>query len=350
MKYDLIPAGGHFYRANLHTHTTVSDGRYTPAEIKELYKSHGYSVVAFTDHDVMVPHPDLNDEDFLALTSYEVYTNSDHIEGSFLPVQTYHLNFYAKNPAETRYPCPNPAYCFGNAPGYVQEYYKGDYVRRYSVECQNEMIAEARRLGYLVSYNHPDWSLQHYPDYAGLEGVTALEVYNTGCVVEGYVLDAGDHVLDDFLNLGKRVYPIATDDCHGDHDLFGGWVRFKAPELSYDAIMTAYERGDFYASWGPEIETLTLEDGILHLTCAPSPKGDPVVRVDVHTGLRWARCRARTTADEGGLTEATFDMRDYFREARRVGHEHRAYFRLVLTDERGNRALSRGYFMDEFKE
>ncbi len=338
MTYSLLPSSGRFYKANLHTHTTVSDGRFSPAEIKEHYKASGYSVVAFTDHDVMVDHSELNDEDFLALTAYEVETNAPTGSGSFLEVQTYHLNFYAKNPHERVYPCPNPAYCFANSPSHVQDYYTGDYTRRYSVEGQNEMIAEARRLGYLVSYNHPDWSLQHYPDYAGLEGVTALEVYNTGCVVDGYVLDAGDHVLDDFLALGKRVYPIATDDNHGPHDMCGGWVQFKAPELSYDAIMTAYERGDFYASWGPEIHALTLTDGVLRL------ESSEVATVYLHTGLRYARCRH----EAGGFTAAKFDIGDYIAEARRIGHAEDAYFRLVLVDKAGNRALTRGYFLNEF--
>ncbi len=346
MKQNLLPATGHFYRANLHTHTTVSDGRHTPEEIKKLFMDKGYSVVAFTDHNVMVPHNELSDEHFLALTSYEIDTNGEAAGGMGIGIPTYHLNFYAKNPEETVYPCPNPAYCFANSGKYAAEqaHYTGDYVRRYSVEGQNEMIAEARRLGYLISYNHPDWSLQHYPDYAGLEGVTAVEVYNTGCVVEGYMLDAGDHVLDELLSLGKRVYPVATDDCHGDHDMFGGWVRFKAPALSYDAIMTAYEKGDFYASWGPEIESLTLEDGILRVTCSPGPKGDAVVQVEVHTGLRYCR----RVADECGLAAAEFDIRDYMGEVRRTGYESRAYIRLVLTDARGNRALTRGYFIDEF--
>ena len=39
----------------------------------------------------------------------------------------------------------------------VQDYYKGDYKRVYSVEGQNEMITEARAHGFLVNYNHPDW-------------------------------------------------------------------------------------------------------------------------------------------------------------------------------------------------
>lgn len=344
MTIHLLPKEGRFYKANLHTHTQVSDGCHTPEEIKAIYQAHGYSVVAFTDHDVMVSHQDLTDENFLALTAYEVYTNAPTPSGSFLDVPTYHLNFYAATPDETRYPCPNPGYCFGNAPGWVQDGYKGDYVRRYSVEGQNEMIAEANRLGYLVSYNYPDWSLQHYPDYAGLEGLHAVEVYNTGCVVDGCVLDAGDHVLDDFLNLGKRVFPIATDDNHGDHDTCGGWVRFKAPALTYPDILKAYRQGDFYASWGPDIESLTLEDGILHLTCTP------VVRVEIHTGLRWTR---RLTAP-GGTSEPAgefvCDLTEYIRETRRIGHGDTAYFRLVLTDIHGNRAMTRGYFLDELPE
>lgn len=37
--------------ADLHTHTTASDGQYTPAELAELAKARGLSVLAVTDHD-----------------------------------------------------------------------------------------------------------------------------------------------------------------------------------------------------------------------------------------------------------------------------------------------------------
>ena len=47
----------------MHIHTTVSDGKATPEEAKEAYKSRGYSIVAYTDHNVMVPHNELADED-----------------------------------------------------------------------------------------------------------------------------------------------------------------------------------------------------------------------------------------------------------------------------------------------
>ena len=43
MKKYLLPEKGTFYKANLHTHTTVTDGKFSPEEIKEIYKAHGYS-------------------------------------------------------------------------------------------------------------------------------------------------------------------------------------------------------------------------------------------------------------------------------------------------------------------
>ena len=46
MKKYLLPEKGQFYKANLHCHSTVSDGHLTPEEIKKHYMAHGYSVVA----------------------------------------------------------------------------------------------------------------------------------------------------------------------------------------------------------------------------------------------------------------------------------------------------------------
>jgi hypothetical protein len=39
--------------ADLHTHTTASDGQYTPAQLVRLAKDHGLSVLAVTDHDTI---------------------------------------------------------------------------------------------------------------------------------------------------------------------------------------------------------------------------------------------------------------------------------------------------------
>ena len=68
MKKHLLPESGNFYKANLHCHTVLSDGCLTPEEVKEIYKNAGYSVVAYTDHDILIPHhAELSDDEFLAL-------------------------------------------------------------------------------------------------------------------------------------------------------------------------------------------------------------------------------------------------------------------------------------------
>ena len=71
MKKFLINDNGQFYKANLHTHTTLSDGKFSPEQIKEHYFNLGYSIVAFTDHDLFICHNDLTDDKFLALNGFE---------------------------------------------------------------------------------------------------------------------------------------------------------------------------------------------------------------------------------------------------------------------------------------
>lgn len=81
MRTYLIPNHGSFYKANLHCHSTVSDGKWTPEQIKENYKARGYSIVAYTDHNVFVTHNEL-DEDFLPLNGYELdFVQQNRIEG-----------------------------------------------------------------------------------------------------------------------------------------------------------------------------------------------------------------------------------------------------------------------------
>ncbi|NIR03497.1 MAG: phosphotransferase, partial [Gemmatimonadales bacterium] len=43
-------SSGSWYRANLHAHTTLSDGDLSPEEAAEFYRRAGYQVLAITDH------------------------------------------------------------------------------------------------------------------------------------------------------------------------------------------------------------------------------------------------------------------------------------------------------------
>ena len=48
MEKRTLYAEGSFKKGNLHTHSTRSDGKYTPAEIAEHYRSKGYDFLAIT--------------------------------------------------------------------------------------------------------------------------------------------------------------------------------------------------------------------------------------------------------------------------------------------------------------
>lgn len=50
------------YYANLHTHSTHSDGKYTPARLAQMAKEEGYGAVAVTDHDTATAYPELKAE------------------------------------------------------------------------------------------------------------------------------------------------------------------------------------------------------------------------------------------------------------------------------------------------
>ena len=50
----------------------------TPEELKEMYRAHGYQILAITDHEVPKSHTDMTEDDFLMLTGYECYIREPH--------------------------------------------------------------------------------------------------------------------------------------------------------------------------------------------------------------------------------------------------------------------------------
>ena len=135
------------YKANLHSHSTVSDGKKTPEELKEMYKRHGYSILAITDHEVPCNHSDLNDSEFLTITGYEAYIRPNPDARYDVYAKEIHINLFAKEPENEAVVCYNPKYC-----KYMDEAQKeaikkvgSQETREYSVEYINKFIKTVKK-------------------------------------------------------------------------------------------------------------------------------------------------------------------------------------------------------------
>ncbi len=332
MKKYLLPENGNFYKANLHCHTNISDGKLSPEEMKKHFMEHGYSIVAYTDHDVLVPHNDLTDENFLALNGYEMEMNE--FEDPFWLTKTCHLCLIALEPDNFKQVCfSGTNYMFGNSPKYADkvEFHEdtANFERSHTPECVNKIISEGRKHNFFVTYNHPDWSLEDYTDYISYDNMNAMEIYNFGAFNSGFD-DYNPRVYDDMLRAGKRIFCIAADDNHRQYDAFGGFIVIKAEKLDYRTITKALENGDFYASQGPEIKELWYEDGKLHIQCSPAAK------IVFSTGIR--ATHAVTAYDEKSLEYACWDV---------AGLPEHTYVRVTVTDHNGKHANTNAYFIDE---
>ena len=330
MRKYLLPEEGSFYKANLHCHSTVSDGRWSPERIKQEYMAKGYSVIAYTDHDVLIPHPELTDEHFVALNGYEMEIDEVRQDGK--QGKTCHMCLIALEPDNVKQVCWHRSrYLFGNARNYreqVQFHDASDYERSFTHECISDMMRRGREAGFYVTYNHPVWSLEDFRDYSGYEGMHAMEICNWGCVVEGYN-DYVPQVYDDLLRLGRRIYCIGADDNHNSiEDSFGAFTVIKAPELTYRAITRALLDGHFYASQGPEIHALWVEDGRIHIRCSDARK------IECNFDIRRAFCAWSRPGEP--LQEASFPL-----------PERASYVRLTVTDFEGNHANTNAYWLDE---
>ena len=336
MKKYLLPDDGNFYKVNLHCHTSLSDGALTPEEVKEIYKKEGYSAVAFTDHDALIPHhKELSDDNFIALNGFEITLSEKEISDDIGGVKrTCHMCFIAKDPENITHVCWFHRKHYDNNIDKVVIEDKPEFQVDFTPECVNEAISRAKEAGFYVTYNHPTWSRNTYSDYMNYKGADAMEIVNYGSARLGYP-EYNERVYDDMLFGGERLACVAADDNHNKHpgtvkwDSFGAWVWVKAAKLDYSEIMNAVSNGDYYATTGPEIFDIFYEDGKVRVNTSP------VAQIRFTTGGRHAKLAGN--ADGAPITSASFTLK-----------EKDTYVRVTAVDENGNTAYSRAYFLDEF--
>jgi len=263
MRKYLLPENGTFFKANLHAHTDMSDGTNSPEEVREIFKAKGYSIVAYTDHDILVDRSYLCQEDFLALNGIELHINGRSFGKGWLNMETTHLNMIALEQDNLLSPCYHRTkYLYGNAPKYRDQVRFDeslpDFERQYTPECINQMLQTGREKGFYTVYNHPSCSLETYPTYSQYENMHAVEVYNGRW-------EDDEHVYNDLLTQGKMIHCVSGDDSHSKAGSGHSWTVIKADKLEYRSVTDALLKGNFYCSRGPEIHQLYVEDGVMHI-------------------------------------------------------------------------------------
>jgi hypothetical protein len=286
---------GSWYKGNLHTHTTVSDGSLSPQETIQIYAEGDYDFLALTDHNAVVDYGGLDPLDMTLIPGCELAQGTGEL-GQSLHVVALGLDRVPEVP-ET----PTFAELVGAA----------------AAQCE------------LCFAAHPFWSLVSPGELLGLRGHVGIEVYNATCQW-GCGRGPTEHVWDVLLAHGQRLWGFAVDDAHRSEDYRRAWVMVKSVERSEQSIMAALTRGDFYASNGPVIRNMAIEGDELVVQCSACRQIGVIV-----------------AAPGAGYTTARLGLEPPFEQARLPLPSRGLPFRVEVIDEHGAKAWTNPVFEEE---
>ena len=225
-------AAGHWFKGNLHTHTTNSDGAVSPDEALAWYRDHGYDFVALSDHWVLTPGRVLGQ--MITLTAAELHDDA------------YHLLALGLDRLPDHALAPDPA----------------------------AIVAAVRAAGGLPFFAHPRWVGQTSAEVLAVSDVAGVEVFNSVCEAMDGLGDSST-VWDEALARGAHLLGLAVDDTHWRQGEAGhGYIMVRAERLDEAGILAALAAGRYYSSSGPRLDDMRLitgEDGApaLQVRCSP---------------------------------------------------------------------------------
>jgi hypothetical protein len=277
---------GNWYKANLHTHTTVSDGKVTAAERIEQYAKAGYHVLALTDHRATHDVSALPTSKMLVVSGLEFHPpcRKERTVHHFVALGVPHG------------------------------------LKMTSPRNPNQCIEDVRRVGGVVILAHPFWTGIDWGTIRTLRGLDAVEVYNTTCKRCGRAESENEWAY--MLHHGMTIPAVASDDSHmaTGLDVFGcaTWLKMRA--LTVANVLQAVRTGCCYGTTGPKIHDFRVEGGEIRLRCTAA-RSIHFMSGPAQGAGRWA--------DEGkSITSFSTPVRKW------------AYVRAVVTDAQGRKAWS----------
>ena len=284
---------GNWYKANFHTHTTLSDSSKSPDDTVRDYRKAGYDVLVMTDHLKTNPVRKYNGKNkMLVISGMELHPA--------VPGRKDLFHMVAINVPQT-------------------------FTSTQGMDAQ-KAINDANKAGGLVTLAHPFWCGLEYADFKHLKGLAAIEVWNTICdVAAGRGTSENEWAY--MLDRGMTLPAIGVDDTHGGPtDIFGGWTWLKMKSPTTANVLKAIRSGACYATTGPVIKDCRIEDGKLKLKCSP------VKTINFKAG---PGAGLRKNADDGkAIGSYTVDAPTSW-----------PFVRAVVTDANGKQAWTQPIFM-----
>ena len=298
---------GRFWRGNLHTHSSLSDGALEPKAVVDAYKAAGYDFMQLSEH-------------FIGNFKWPIADTRAFRSNSFTTLIGAELHA-----PETK---------VGELWHIVAAGLPLDFPKNREGETGAELAARAREAGAFIGIAHPAWSQLTIEDGRAIAAAHAVEIYNHGCAIEN---DRGDgwYLLDQMLSENRRLTAFATDDAHfKTPDHFGGWVHVKAESLDPDILLDALKAGHFYSSQGPQIHGIAIDGKNIQIATSP------VDTITVICG------NSRSLVRNGrAITDAEFDLSKL--EKGWLLNWKSPWFRVVAIDPSGRRAWSNPIWQGE---
>ncbi len=299
----------HWYKGNIHTHTTESDGDEEPQKVVSWYRKHDYDFLVLSDHN----HVTILDYQSgirrlkrpLMIPGEEVTVN---LAGGAIAV---HIN------------------AIGIA-NLVEPIDSGDVVS--TLQANIKAIVNA---GGIASINHPNykWSYDH-ESIIQVTGASLLEIFNGHPFANlhgGPGHFSTEQIWDKVLSSGKPIFGVAADDSHNYRDFSPshsnpgrGWVMVKSAALTKESILEALAEGNFYSSTGVTLNKLGV-----------SQKG---ISLEIAQERDFIYTTRFTTVDGELLAEVSGLKADY----RATGDE--TYIRATIANSAGTRAWTQPVF------
>jgi hypothetical protein len=240
-----------WFKGNTHTHTLNSDGDSTPDEVVSWYRENRYQFLVLTDHNFLTSVDALNalhgaSSKFLVIKGEEV---TDKFGEKPLHINGLDVSALVTPQGGTSVP---------------------DILQR--------NVDAIRKVDGIPHINHPNfqWAITA-DDLKQVRRDTLFEIFNGHPTVNnlgGGGVPGLEEVWDQLLTSGQEIYGIAVDDAHVFKRPWDrtaarpgqGWVVVRAATLSPRDIVTALDRGEFYASNGVELDNVSVNARTLTVT------------------------------------------------------------------------------------